>query len=259
MESTKDKLNVNGRLLYIEHHQKFENRPTLVFLHDSLGCTQLWRDFPEKIADRTQCNWLIYDREGYGHSAPMSTYRRPTNYMEQEADILNKLLIQLGLQNNILFGHSDGGTIALLTASKYPDHIKAIICEAAHIFVEGITLDGIEASLEAFKTSDLRQRLYKYHGNKVETLYKAWTDTWTSNDYRMWNIEHFLPQITCPLLFIQGEKDEYGSLDQVERTVNQVNGPAQKYIIPDIGHTPHKAVPEEIIKTTTDFIKKYLD
>lgn len=251
----KSRLNINGRLLYTEHYNNYKHRPTLVFLHDSLGCVQLWRDFPEKLAAAARCNLLIYDREGYGQSAPMSSYRRSNHYLELEADILQQLLTSLNIQNAILFGHSDGGTIALLAASKYPEHIKAIICEAAHIFVEGITLDGIQATIQAFQTTDLPLRLAKYHGNKVETLYRAWTETWTSNDYRTWNIEHVLPQITCPLLFIQGEDDEYGSLEQVERTITQVGGVAKKHIIPGIGHTPHKSVADEVLLASVTFLQ----
>jgi len=231
-----------------------QNNPTIVFLHDSLGCIQLWRDFPQKLAEATQCNVLVYDRLGYGKSEPMPTYERPTNYMELEADILNDLIITLNIDNAILFGHSDGGTIALLTASKYPERIKALICEAGHVFVEDVTLKGIYEAMEAYKTTNLPERLAKYHGDKVDTIFKAWTETWTHSDYRDWNIEHFLPKIVCPLLFIQGEADEYGTLAQVEKTIAQVSGNAEKFIIPNIGHTPHK----EATEITFDIAKKFI-
>src|SRR5690606_31426451 len=122
-------------------------------------------------------------------------------------------------------------------------------------FVESITLDGIFNTIQAYQTTDLPQRLAKYHGNKVETLYRAWTETWISNDYRTWNIEHFLPHITCPLLFIQGENDEYGSLEQVERTITQVGGIAKKHIIPGTGHTPHKSNPDEVLLASQTFLQ----
>lgn len=230
------------------------NNPTIIFLHDSLGCIQLWRDFPKKIAEATQYNVLSYDRLGYGKSDPMSTFTRPTNYMELEADVLNSLLIELKIDNAVLFGHSDGGTIALLSASKNPERIKAVIVEAAHIFVEDITLQGIYEAIDAYKNTNLPDRLAKYHGNKVEAVFKAWTETWTRIDYRDWNIEHFLSDITSPLLFIQGEADEYGTLKQVEKTICQVSGRSEKYIIPNIGHTPHKEAPEIVLKKTIDYI-----
>lgn len=247
-------IDVKGRKLYIEYNNLFENRPTLVFLHDSLGSVQLWRDFPAKLSVATQCNVLAYDRLGYGKSYPMFTHERPVNYMELEADLLNDLLTELNIHNVILFGHSDGGTIALITAAKYPEKVEAVICEAGHIFVEEVTLKGVYDAWEAYKTTNLPERLQKYHGDKVETLFKAWTETWTRDDYRSWNIEYLLKDITCPLLFIQGEADEYGTLDQVERTVSQVSGNAQKYIIPGIGHTPHKEVPELVLGRSTEFI-----
>lgn len=240
--------------LYIKHHKKFKNRPTLVFLHDSLGCVELWRDFPKQLAIASNCNLLLYDRLGYGKSAPMPTHERPTNYMELEADVLAELLEFLEIEEALLFGHSDGGTIALLTASKYPEKVKAVIAEAAHIFVEDITLQGIYKAITAYKTTNLPQRLEKYHGDKTETLFKAWTETWTRADYKNWNIESKLAAIRCPLLFIQGEADEYGSLQQVEKTIRQVNGKAEKFILPDVGHVPHKEVPQAVIEKTTEFI-----
>lgn len=240
--------------LEIKRIDNFPDRPTIVFLHDSFGCIELWRNFPQKLAEATKCNIFIYDRLGYGKSSPMPTHDRPTNYMELEAEILHDLLQKSGIDNAILFGHSDGATIALLTASKFPDRIKAVIVEAAHIFVEDVTLQGIYEAVESYKNTNLSERLAKYHGDKVETLFKAWAETWTKNDFRNWNIEHFLPNITCPLLFIQGEADEYGTLAQVEKTVNQVRGKTEKYIIPNVGHAPHKEASELVLDRTTKFI-----
>lgn len=249
-------IDVKDKKLYIEYNNPFENRPTIVFLHDSLGSVELWRDFPVKLSEATKCNVLAYDRLGYGKSNPMSTHERPVNYMELEADLLNDLLAELNINNAILFGHSDGGTIALITAAKYPKRVEAVICEAGHIFVEDVTLKGVYDAWEAYKTTNLPERLKKYHGDKVEMLFKAWTETWTRDDYKNWNIEYLLKDITCPLLFIQGEADEYGTLDQVEKTVSQVSGSAEKYIITQIGHTPHKEVPELVLEKVTGFISK---
>ncbi|WP_336690350.1 MULTISPECIES: alpha/beta fold hydrolase [unclassified Chryseobacterium] len=247
-------VNVNGKKLYTEYHNSFENKPTIVFLHDSLGCTQLWRDFPEKLALQTQCNVLVYDRLGYGKSFPMLTYERENNYMEQEADLLNDLLKELNINDIILFGHSDGGTIALIFAAKYPEKVTAALCEAGHIFVEEITVNGVKNAFEAYKTTNLPQRLAKYHGDRVEMMVKAWTEIWLSDRFRSWNIEYLLKDITSPLLFIQGENDEYGTLDQVEKTISQVSGAAEKFIIPNIGHTPHKEIPDAVLQKSTEFI-----
>ncbi|REC60032.1 alpha/beta hydrolase [Chryseobacterium pennae] len=249
-------IDVKGKKLYTEYYNSFEDKTTIVFLHDSLGSVQLWRDLPVRLSEATQCNVLVYDRLGYGKSYPMPTHIRPVNYMELEADLLNELLAELNIDKAILFGHSDGGTIALITAAKYPERVEAVICEAGHIFVEDVTLKGVYDAWEAYKTTNLPERLQKYHGDKVETLFKAWTETWTRNDYRAWNIEYLLKDIICPLLFIQGEADEYGTLDQVEKTVSQVSGSADKYIIPGIGHTPHKEAPDLVFKRSVEFVNR---
>lgn len=252
-------IDVKGKNLFIKFNNSFENKPTIVFLHDSLGSVQLWRDFPEKLAEATQCNVLVYDRLGYGKSFLMTTHERENNYMELEADVLNDLLSELNINDAILFGHSDGGTIALITASKYPEKVKAVICEAGHIFVEDITVKGVEESLKAYNTTNLPQRLEKYHGNKVEMIVKAWTEIWLSEKFRSWNIEYLLKNIISPLLFIQGEADEYGTLDQVEKTVSQVKGTAEKFIIPNIEHTPHKESPEIVLNKSIEFINSVIN
>lgn len=247
-------IDIQGQRLYVELSNPYPGKPTLVFLHESFGCTQLWRDFPHKLAKAAQCNLLVYDRLGYGKSAPMKTHIRPNNYMELEADILNGLLAALHIDQAILYGHSDGGTISLLTASVYPERIKAILCEAGHIFVEDVTLEGIYKAVEAYEKTNLPERLAKYHGDKTDTLFKAWAETWTRSDYRDWNVEHFLSDITCPLLFIQGEMDEYGTLAQVEKTVSQVSGRSEKLILPHIGHSPHKEATELVLAKAVEFI-----
>ncbi|MDI5899049.1 alpha/beta fold hydrolase [Flavobacterium yafengii] len=249
-------IQVDYKNIYVEYYHTFDGCPTIIFLHDSLGCVTLWRDFPKKLSEATKCNVLVYDRLGYGKSDAMPTHKRPVNYLELEADFLGKLLIQLHVKDAILFGHSDGGSIALITAAKYPDRIKAIICEAAHIFVEEVTLRGIYEAMDSYKKTNLAERLAKYHGDKVECIFKAWTETWTSADYKVWNIEYLLKEITCPLLFIQGEADEYGTLNQVNRTINRVRGKTEKLVIPNIGHTPHKEAPETTFEAAKDFIVK---
>ncbi|KQM47087.1 alpha/beta fold hydrolase [Chryseobacterium sp. Leaf201] len=249
-------IDVRGKKLYTEYTNLFKNRPVLVFLHDSLGCTQLWRDFPEQLATAVQCNVLVYDRLGYGKSYPMLTHERENNYMELEADVLDDLLDILGVEEAILFGHSDGGTIALITAARYPEKVKAVICEAGHIFVEDVTVKGVKDSLTAYQTTNLAERLAKYHGDKVEMIVKAWTEIWLSKQFRNWNIESLLKKIKAPLLFIQGEKDEYGTLDQVEKTVSQVSGSAERFIIPEAGHTPHKEMPDVVLQKCAGFINR---
>lgn len=252
-------IDVKGQNLFIKFNNSFKKKPTIVFLHDSLGSVQLWRDFPEKLAEATQCNVLVYDRLGYGKSFPMITHERENNYMELEADVLNDLLSELDINDAILFGHSDGGTIALIAASKYPEKVKAVICEAGHIFVEDITVKGVEEALSAYNTTNLPQRLEKYHGDKVEIIVKAWTEIWLSDKFRSWNIEYLLKNIESSLLFIQGETDEYGTLNQVEKTISQVTGTSEKFIIPNVGHTAHKESPEIVLNKSIEFINSVIN
>lgn len=235
--------------------ENINNEFTLVFLHDSLGCIELWRDFPAKLAKAANCNYLVYDRQGYGKSSGFSYTQRSTNYLEDEADILYELLSELNINNPILFGHSDGGSIALIAASKYNSLIKAVICEGAHIFVEDITIKGILDAKEQFLKSYLKSKLEKYHSEKTDAMFSAWVDTWTSPEFHNWNIEHFLSNIECPVLVIQGEKDEFGSLAQVNGIINQTKL-AEMHIVADTYHNPHKENPDYLIDYVLNFIRK---
>ncbi len=233
-----------------------DNNTTIVYLHDSLGCISLWRDFPHHLSTTVRASTFIYDRRGYGLSSPFDSLARQTDYMEREAELLVKLLEQCGIERPILFGHSDGGTIALLAAAKYPQHFKAVITEGAHVFVEDITLDGILRAKEQYKMG-LKERLEKYHGDKTEALFAAWTETWLSTAYRDWNIEHFLQQVQCPVLVIQGTEDEYGSIEQVDAIVRHTSGPAESCMIVNAGHTPHKQSEHWVIDRCYSFLDKH--
>ncbi|MBL4643440.1 MAG: alpha/beta hydrolase [Flavobacteriaceae bacterium] len=240
----------------IKRIDKYPNKPTIIFLHDSLGCIELWRDFPEKLGELTQCNVLIYDRQGYGESCSFSDSKRDNKYLELEADILNTLIDYWKLKEVLLFGHSDGGSIALILAGKYPNKIKGIVTEGAHIFVEDLTINGIQKVIELYKTTNLKSKLTKYHGNKTEEMFWAWAATWTTNDYKYWNIEQFIPNIKCPSFIIQGENDEYGTLKQVNRIINATKGSSRALILPNIKHSPHKEVPQLVLEKTAYFIKQ---
>lgn len=231
-----------------------KEKPVLVFLHEGLGCIELWRDFPETVCLSTGCAGIVYDRKGYGGS---DVYKEPwpQNYLSIESTIyLPGLLAACNIDNAILIGHSDGGTIALLTAAISGEHIRGVITEAAHIFVEDLTIDGIRKAVEAFTTANLKDKLARYHQENTETVFHRWADRWLSPKFYNWNIEEYLPRITCPLLVIQGENDEYGTAAQVERIVSQVSGPVKSLRIPNCGHAPHFQAQETVLAEITAFI-----
>lgn len=247
-----------------------EHAPTIVFLHDSLGCIKVWRDFPDRLCVASRCNGLIYDRQGYGESSPF-TRPRGLHYLEEEADVLIRLLgetngVGTSRRAFVLFGHSDGGSIALIAASKVgkagregptaeaPFMVSGVITEGAHVFVEDITLDGIRAAV-AHK-DDLLPRIRKYHGDKSEAVFDAWASTWLKPEFRDFNMEHFLPDIKCPVLVIQGVDDEYGTEKQVEAISNQVSGRSEKFMVPGVGHTPHRDATTIVLAKAAEFVEQ---
>ena len=246
-------LDIGGISLRVRKIESNSQRPPIVFLHDSLGCISVWRDFPERLCEQSKRGGIVYDRQGYGLSSPFSSVRH-TDYLEKEADMLAQLLRKLGIGKCVLFGHSDGGSIALIAAAKTPELIAGVVTEGAHVFVEEITLDGIRQAQKLFAETDLRKRITKYHGDKTDGVISAWVDTWLSPQFRDFNMEHFLPAITCPVLVIQGEADEYGSEKQVDAIAEKVSGPATKDMVKYARHTPHKEAADYTLRTTSTYI-----
>lgn len=199
---------------------------------------------------------MVYDRLGYGLSGNFTSNTRDNRYLEEQADVLVELLDHYQIESPILFGHSDGASIAIIAAGKYPNRIKAYIAEGAHVFVEEVTLEGIRTALQAYTTTSLREKLMRYHGEKTDAVFQAWTTTWLNPAFGSWNIEHFLPTTTCPSLIIQGSLDEYGSLAQVESLCNNSNGKAESYIIPNVHHSPHKEATDLVLARCHAFIAK---
>jgi pimeloyl-ACP methyl ester carboxylesterase len=232
-------------------------RPTLVFLHDSLGCITAWRDFPDRLSTATACDAIVYDRRGYGASSPFGPQPRTPRYLEEEADVLMRVLDANQVSKAILFGHSDGGSIALVAAARYPERVRAVVTEGAHVFVEYVTLAGIRDAQEALRTTALRERLQRHHGDLTDGVTSAWIDVWLSPEFRDWNIEHYLPSIRCPVLVLQGIDDEFGTQAQVRAIAEGVAGPARAHLIPGVGHTPHRAAADEVVQLTTAFLAEF--
>lgn len=256
-------LTVKGQRLFAKHLRLSGRSPSgtsLVFLHEGLGSIAHWKDFPRQLCEATGCNGFLYDRIGYGKSEPVRQ-PRALDYLQREAlTMLPEVLLQAGLNDVILIGHSDGGTIALLFAASYPKQVKAVITEAAHVFVEEISLRGIEQSLEVFEADEeLMEKFVKYHGDHAEQILNDWKNIWLSKEFRSWNIESCLPEIKCPVLVIQGEDDEYGTVAQVDAIADQVSGAADKLLIPNCGHRPHHQAREIVLPEMARFIKNMID
>lgn len=252
-------IEVNQLHYHIQHYQFDANRPTILFLHDSLGSVKLWRDFPQKLAELTQCNFLVYDREGHGESSPFSIEKRATNYLELGADTLHLILSKLQLKDIILFGHSDGATISLLYAAKYPQNVIATIVEGVHVFVEEETLQGIREAKKALETTNLAERVAKYHGDKTHKLFQMWMETWLDPSYRDWNIEKNIQSIQSPILVFQGENDEFGTMEQVNKIKANVKSLVIDHYVNDCGHNPHKEQTEFTLNQSKEFLNHILN
>lgn len=248
-----------GRLSGVRLHvTRRRHEAVLLFLHEGLGSVGQWRDFPDRLCGRLGLDGLAFDRAGHGGSDPPAA-ARTARYLHDEAWIaLPHVLDAAGIGRAILVGHSDGGTIALLHAARHPGRVAAVITEAAHVLVEPETLAGIAAAVEAWRSTDLPQRLARHHGDKAETLFLAWADTWLSPGFRGWNIEADIAGIGCPLLLIQGAEDEYGTAAQLAAIAARARGPVERLLLPRVGHTPHREAAAETLEAIAGFVERHV-
>ena len=247
-------VSVGGRRIEVERIPAgLPGRPPLVFLHEGLGSVAMWRDFPARVAHACGCDAVTYSRHGYGRSAPLEG-PRGVRYMHDEALVaLPDVLRAAGVVRPVLVGHSDGGSIALIHAGAgHP--VAGLVLLAPHVFVEDVSIASIAAAGRAFDRTDLRARLARYHDD-VDSAFRGWNDIWLHPDFRAWNIEAYLRRIACPVLAIQGEDDEYGTMEQVRRIAAQAPD-VDVLALADCRHSPHRDQPEAVIDAITRFVDR---
>ena len=230
------------------------SHPTVVFLHEGLGSVALWRDFPDKVAHRLGAPAVVYSRFGYGQSDGLLA-KRTSRFMHDEAlDVLPKLLDQLGIERPLLIGHSDGASIALIHAAASKRPVHGLVCLAPHVLVEPICVESIARIGEVYRTTDLRQRLAKYHAH-VDDAFLGWADTWLLPEFKAWSIEELVGRVDKPMLLIQGRDDEYGTLAQLDRIKARARAPTSRLVLDRCGHSPHRDQEAAVIDAIVAFVR----
>ena len=232
--------------------------PTIVMLHEGLGCAGLWGDFPERLAAATGAGVFVYSRAGYGASTTVAL-PRPLDYMDIEAlDTLPKLLDQIGFRRGLLLGHSDGASIAAIYAGGVQDHrVRGVAMIAPHFVVEDMGLVSIAEARTAFETGGLREKLARWHGDVDNTFY-GWSDAWLDPKFRSWDISEYLAYIRVPVAILQGADDQYGTMRQIDIAREECYCPVDVTIIPGAGHSPHREAPGATLDAISEFAKAVL-
>ena len=230
--------------------------PTIVMLHEGLGCVGLWGDFPDKLAQATGCGVFVYSRAGYGKSSPVKL-PRPLSYMHDEArETLPCLLDEIGFQRGLLLGHSDGASIAAIYAgSKQDRRVGGLVLMAPHFFTEDPGIKSIEEARQAYEAGDLRARLARWHAD-VDNAFKGWNGAWLDPDFRQWDITEFLAYIRVPMLIVQGEDDQYGTVKQIEAAERECYCPVEVALLPKVKHSPQREAPEATLQAIADFVAR---
>jgi pimeloyl-ACP methyl ester carboxylesterase len=227
----------------------------LVLLHEGLGSVGLWRDFPARLSEAAGLPVFAYSRPNYGRSSASARLPRPVRYMHDEALLLPEVLRAAGISEPVLFGHSDGASIALLHAAAQP--VRGLVLEAPHVFAEELSLASIAKAREAYERGDLRARLSRWHDH-VDEAFWGWNGPWLHPGFRGWSLTGCLPSIRAPSLLIQGAADEYGTLAQIEAIQRELPVPAETLILAGAGHSPHKDREPEVLAATSRFVRSLL-
>lgn len=237
--------------------ENLSNKTPIILFHDSLGCVQLWRNFPTALAEATGREVIAYDRLGFGNSDER-TDKPGIDFISKEAEEIFPLIVsELNLDSFIVFGHSVGGAMAVHCAALFPKKCVAVITESTQAFVEDRTRDGISQAKKFFEDPQQFAKLEKHHGSKALWVLKAWIDVWLAEDFSSWSLELTLPKVQCPVLAIHGENDEYGSHKFPEMISSLVSGPFEKLIISECGHVPHKEKEDIVLNTTFNFLERF--
>ncbi len=246
------------RLEYRMIGPRSDAAPTIVMLHEGLGCVGLWGAFPEKIASATGAGGLFYSRAGYGKSSP-GKLPRSVSFMDEEAlDVLPRLLAAIGFERGILFGHSDGASIATIYAGSVQDHrIRGLVLMAPHFFTEAMGLAEIRRARDDYAAGVLRERLKRWHSD-VDCAFRTWNEPWLHPDFRDWNITEALGYIRVPILIVQGADDQYGTLKQVEAAHEECYCPVEVAIVRGARHSPHRDAPAVTLDLAAGFINHLL-
>lgn len=230
----------------------------MVFLHEGLGSLAGWGDWPRALCEATGCRGLVFSRFGYGRSQARAL-PWPADYLDTEArDNLPALFLALGIdaerERPILFGHSDGATIALQYAAAFPDAVAAIIVLAPHLFVEQVARERIGQMRRAWPDARLRAWLAQRHDDP-DGVFLGWSGCWLAPDFANWNISGTLATIACPTLAIQGRQDQFGTLAQLDELKHQAPH-AGLLVLEGCRHIPHEERPDEVRAAVVDFLSR---
>ncbi len=245
------------RLEYVWHGPTPGETPTIVLLHEGLGCVAGWLDFPARLAEVTGCGVLAYSRQGYGNSAPVA---RPPSHMHDEAHkTLPKIIDHFGLRKVFLVGHSDGASIAAIYAGSVQDHrVRGVILMTPHFFNEPVCVNAVREAKKAYETGALKKSLARHHGANVDLAFYGWSETWLDPEFRHWNIEDCLAHIRVPVLLVWCANDRYASLDQVEAARETCTCPLEVVMLESAVHWPHREAPGETLRAVETFTMRLM-
>jgi pimeloyl-ACP methyl ester carboxylesterase len=250
-------VDVPGGKIFVRHWAVGSaDRAPIVLLHDSLGSSDQWREFPAALAAATTRPVMAYDRLGFGKSTRRQE-RPSVDFIREEAEIFFPAIKHaLGIHRYILLGHSVGGAMALMIAALHREGCEGVVTESAQAFVESRTLSGIRATKAQFDEPAQFEKLVRWHGEKARWVLDAWTDTWLSPPFSSWSLDQYLGKVECPVLAIHGDLDEYGSVEFPRRIISKVGGPSELAILSGCGHVPHRERKEEVVRLISSFLER---
>ena len=235
------KMTVND--LHLKVVDTGEGKPALVFLHYWGGSARTWQRMTDELARSYRC--IAYDQRGWGQSdKPLGGYGLGELAMDAAS-----LVAALGLERYVLVGHSMGGKVAQLLASRRPVGLEALVLVApASPSPQHIPDEARNTQMHAYDNRQTALGAITFltfsppQGDQLEALIedtlagsagakKAWPTTAAYED-----ISREVGKIAVPTLIIVGDTDRQDPEEQQRSEVLPLISGAKLEVLPDCGH-----------------------
>ena len=239
--------------IYFEVHGK---GPPVLALHDGAGSTRALKWQVSELAEHFTL--VLYDRLGHGRSEELPGYEKA--HFEQRAGELGELIAHLGLDVVHLLGICEGGAVALVYATSWPEQVVSLICQGVGYHTSDHTGSACEQYFRPWPGLDplLQKRLCLYHGRdyarlKWEALREAKHYVWDPS----YDLRPLLSKIAAPTLIMGGDRDPFFGL---EHPITAYRGmrDAELCIVPGAGHFVNEEAPSVFNRIVIDFLKRQI-
>ncbi|RKT14270.1 pimeloyl-ACP methyl ester carboxylesterase [Paraburkholderia sp. RAU2J] len=250
----------NGTWIHVT--QRGSGEFALVFLHYYGGSSRTWDGVASELSDRYRI--VATDHRGWGDSeAPADGYRIADLAADAE-DVIKAL----GLRRYVLVGHSMGGKVAQLIASRRPGGLEGLVLvapsppspmllsEEQRATLTGAyqTRESVEFVIDHVLTAKSldaarREQVIEDSLKAAPQAKAAWPNVAMRED-----ITAAVATIDAPTIVISGELDQVDRVATLQAELLPRIPHAAMHILPGVGHLSPLEAPAEVAQVIARFV-----